>query len=124
MAKSVRKYEIWMCNLPVDNTITKGYRPCVIVSNDYGNTNPDCGIASVVPMTSSVIKGDLPTHIKIEVGENNKLKTSSIALTEQITTISKDSIRFCLGRLNDCEKEKIDKAVLIALGLSPYEKIE
>lgn len=125
MAKSVRKYEIWMCNFPQENSLIKGYRPCVVVSNNFTNTNPECGIATVVPLTSSNLKGGLPTHMEVFPNVNiNKLKSSSIVLAEQMTTVNKDDIRFCLGKLTLEQSETLDKVVMIALGIMPYEKIE
>ena len=124
MAKSVRKYEIWMCDLGANNTM-QGYRPCIIVSNEFTNTNKDCCVATIIPMTTSKTQGQLPTHIKINANEKiNKLKGSSTALAEQIITINKDNIKFCLGKISSKEIGLIDKAVLVSLGYLPYIKFD
>ena len=121
MAKSLRKYEIWMTELEGGNNLVTGYRPCVVVSNDFSNTNPECGIATVIPLTSSSLKGGLPTHCAINPNpKRNRLKAPSIALAEQIRTVDKDLVKFCLGRLSYDEIQLLDKAILISLGFESY----
>lgn len=122
MAKSVRRGEIWMTDLlnedRKDASVMRGFRPCIVVSNDYTNTNVNSTIAMVIPLTSNAFKGTQPTHVRIEKNESlNTLKMASTALCEQITTCEKNQIRFFLGRVSEEEMKNIDKAILIALGM-------
>ena len=76
------------------------------------NRNFDCQIATVIPLTTSLLKGDFETHIKIKANaDTNTLKGDSVAPIEQITTVNKENVRFCLGRLSDCEIELINNAL-------------
>ena len=123
MAKSVRKNEIWMVSFNSNSSgITHGFRPALIVSTNYMNTNKDCAIATVIPLTTSSVKGGLPTHVEIEANENlNKLKCNSIALAEQIITVNKENdIKNCLGKISDDEAKKINIALSKALGIIGY----
>ena len=64
-------------------------RPGVIVSNDIGNKN--ASIVSVVFLTTKV-KNSMPTHVPI------KCKCPSIAMCEQVYTISKKRIGDYIGK--------------------------
>lgn len=83
-----------------------GIRPCVVVSNNYGNTYSNIYI--VVPLTTKH-KTAIPTHVEIEV--------NSYALCEQVTTVSEQQILRKKGFVNEFIMEKINKALMIAIGL-------
>lgn len=70
-------------------------RPAIIVSNDKGNQYS--GIVEVVYLTTQP-KHDLPTHIDIKSAAK-----PSIALCEQISTISKDRVGSYIGTCTDYE---------------------
>ena len=91
----------------------RGVKPCVIIQNDIGNRFSTTTIVAVV---TSENKKDLPTHIKINYGEKG-----SIILCEQIFTISKKKIHYTPVPsyvLNEKEKEELNKALKVSLGLS------
>ena len=122
MAKSVRRGEIWMTDLlnedRKESSVMRGFRPCIVVSNEYTNTNPNSTIAMVIPLTSNALKGAMPTHVEVSKNESiNRLKMTSTAPCEQITTCEKNQIRFFLGRVSDDEMKLIDQAILTALGM-------
>ena len=62
--------------------------------NKYGST------VTVIPMTSKKKKEELPTHLWIENGCLPGLKPSMF-LADQVTTISKTDLRFCVGTITD-----------------------
>lgn len=86
-----------------------GRRPAVIVSNDIGNRHST--IAEVVFLTTRE-KNSLPTHVRVRAAPY-----PSIALCEQIQTVSKGRIGRYVGKVSDYEMEQINKAMLISLGL-------
>lgn len=86
-----------------------GIRPVIIVQNDTGNLHSPTTI--VVPLTAKN-KRCLPTHVSIE---NMDLKRKSIALCEQVTTISKARLSVYIGNLGYKEMKKIDEALRISL---------
>lgn len=117
MASIVKRGEIWMVdslNEERKGSVMRGFRPAVIISNDLANISGT--ICTVVPLTSNAAKGEQSTHVVIS-NENNQLRCSSIALCEQPTTVNKDQVRFCLGRVEREELKKIDRALLVSMGI-------
>ena len=110
----IRRYDILMADM--SGTIGSeqgGLRPVVVIQNDIGNRFSTTTIVAVV---TSENKKDLPTHIKINYGEKG-----SIILCEQIFTISKKKIHYTPAPsyvLNEKEKEELNKALKVSLGLS------
>lgn len=89
-------------------------RPAVIVSNDTGNKYST--IAEVVYLAAQK-KDNLPTHVPI-----NSATYPSIALCEQVQTVSKDRLCRCIGAVADEEMEQINKALLFSFGLKESPK--
>ena len=98
-----------------------GVRPVVILQNNIGNEYSPTVI--VAPITSKVnSKATIPTHVYIK-GYKNRLKQNSLILTEQIRAIDKQRLRYYIGVLDIGELKKVDKALIISLGLN-LEKIK
>ena len=85
-----------------------GMRPCVIVSNDKANEHSP--IITAVPLTSAR-KKHLPTHALLRIGK------VSVALCEQIYSISKDRIGDYIATCTEKEMRWIDQCLQIQLGL-------
>lgn len=88
----------------------RGGRPGIIISNDVGNKNAP--IVSVVYLTTSP-KNNQPTHTAV-----NSTGRASIAMCEQIYTISKSRLGDYCGTCTEDEMARISKCIRIALGLS------
>ena len=84
-------------------------RPAIIVSNNKGNEFSP--VVEVVFLTTKE-KNPLPTHVEIL-----SCKRPSIALCEQIDTISKSRIGKYNGKCTDEEMYKIDKTICISVGI-------
>ena len=117
VVKELDRGVIAMVELPEGKgSIQGGLRPCVIVSN-----SASCKYSPVVicvPLSSNINKKKLPTHAIITPNEkSNRLKRASVALCEQIITITKDSIRFATGKLSYEETERINECMKISLSL-------
>lgn len=96
----------------------RGGRPAIIVSNDKNNQHS--ATVEVVYLTTQP-KNDLPTHVTIRSSTRE-----SIALCEQVHTVSTDRIGSYKGRISEAEQINIDIALLISLDLStgkPTEKV-
>ena len=97
-------------------SVQGGLRPCVIVSN-----SASCKYSPVVicvPLSSNINKKKLPTHAIINPNpSDNRLKRASVALCEQIITITKDSIRFVTGKMGSEDCERINECMKISLSL-------
>lgn len=112
--KAVKRGNIFYADLsPTIGSEQGGIRPVLIIQNDIGNYYSPTVIVTVL---TSKVKKHLPTHINIPSGEGN-LTMDSIALLEQIRTIDKDRLKTYLGMASDEVMEKIDKAMLVSLGL-------
>ena len=84
-------------------------RPAIIVSNNKGNEFSP--VVEVVFLTTKE-KNQIPTHVEIL-----SCKRPSIALCEQIDTISKSRIGKYNGKCTDEEMHKIDKAICVSVGI-------
>ena len=92
-------------------------RPAIIVSNEANNTY--AYTLEVVYLTTAP-KKPLPTHCKI-----NSAERPSIALCEQVTTISDEQVREYIGTCTAEEMAEIDRCIAISLQLpDPKEKDE
>jgi len=99
-----RKYDVVYGNLTEqDGSIQSGNRPCVIIQNDLGNTYSPTLL--VIPLTKQIKNLNQPTHILIKRDSDNGLKSDSMALAEQITTISKATARK-IGEIKDRRLQK------------------
>ena len=97
-------------------SIQGGLRPALIVSNNKANHFSPVIIC--VPLTSKINKKPLPTHALIEPCQtDNNLIRASVALCEQIITITKDSVRTITGKISKKDCERIDECVRISLAL-------
>lgn len=103
------------------NSVQMGVRPCIVTSNDSGNTYGT--ILNVIPLSSASTKliKVLPTHV-IFTPENSSVKMISVSMAEQITTIDLKQVKKSkpLFTLNDDLMRKVDITILIQQGLSKY----
>ena len=88
--------------------VQAGVRPMLVVSNDFGNESSD--IALVVALTSKS-KKHVATHAFLDT-------TSSLALCEQIFTISQDDIVKKIASISKKEQQIIDECLKLSLGVS------
>lgn len=101
----------WVENEWSTGSEQRGTRPAIIVSNDYGNKFGS--VVEIVYLTTAK-KRDLPTHVELYI---DSLRRSSTALCEQICSISKDKIKDFIGTVGDRDMLRINKAMLISLGI-------
>ena len=92
-----------------------GTRPALVVSNDMGNQNAP--VVTVVWLTSQKRK-PLPTHCEVKAFER------SIALCENVTTVSKERMGGYIRTATQEEMENVDQCLRIALGLVEYKTKE
>lgn len=85
-------------------------RPAIIVSNN--ECNKHSSVIEVVYITTQP-KADLPTHVTIR-----STGRTSIALCEQVSSISTDRVNNYIGQVTDQEMKNIDIALMISLGLN------
>ena len=86
-----------------------GNRPAIVVSNDKCNASSP--VVEIVYLTAKLRKNPLPTHVVINT------KKQSIALCEQIHSVSKSRLGHYLGRITEQEELQINYALEISLDL-------
>lgn len=108
----VRRGEVFLVRMDNDNGLHEqsGVSVAIVVQNKNGNIYS--GTTIVVFCSSRVKKEELPTHLVFEL--NGK---QYMLLGEIIRTISKTRIYEKIGTVNPEYMEKIDKVLLISLGL-------
>ena len=82
-------------------------RPAIVISNNIGNKYSK--IKQVVYITTKN-KNEIPTHVVI-----NSAKYTSIAICEQIFSVSDERIGRYVGHCTEDEIEKLDKALMISI---------
>lgn len=97
-----------------------GRRPVVIVQNDVGCFYSET--VTMVPLTTSLKKLQQPTHYILKNAPF--LKRQSMAIAEQVRTISKQQVLNFLGKLNQTDMDGVDQALKIQLGFDIPESIE
>ena len=113
---TIKRGDMFYADLsPVIGSEQGGIRPVVIIQNDLGNKYSPTVIAAAI--TSQTNKTKLPTHIEIDA-KNQKLKSNSVILTEQIRTIDKSRLKEKIGHIDDnAVMNKINSALGISFGL-------
>jgi mRNA interferase MazF len=103
----VNKWEIYLCNLdPVVGSEQKGKRPVLIISTNA--VNHHLPVSTVLPLSSVDPKDRIyPTEVLLEIAVTG-LPKLSVAMVQQIRTISHSRLVTLLGKISDMEtQEKI-----------------
>lgn len=96
-------------------SIQGGLRPCVVTTNDMANKFSP--VIQVAPITSSMTKKKLPTHVSVKQGEAGLPKDSTVLL-EQNMPVNKTQIRSYIGTIIDREvARQINQAIKIQMGV-------
>ena len=109
--------EIWFTRIPTDPP-EKGKRPVVVVSINARNHHPRASTVLVVPLSTSVHKDEIPTHMVLEPGQTG-LEARVIARAEDISAIAKlllDPARERLRTLSSTQICELARKVELAMG--------
>jgi mRNA interferase MazF len=98
-----------------------GERPVLVVQNNKGYKSPTITVTSITSSTKKLQKY-CPYHTNIIVTDDRAkfsglYKKDSVVLCEQIRTISRKRFKKFVGELPDSDMKRIDKALIVALGL-------
>jgi mRNA interferase MazF len=111
----VKKYEIWMATMREGKGSEQvGIRPVVVLQNNVGNRFSPTILAA--PLTSSIAKTKIPTHVMVQA-TNMGLEKDSTVLLEQVVTLDKTRLKYKICELNEREKINVDVALMISFGL-------
>ena len=101
----VNKWEIYFCNLdPTTGSEQKGTRPVLIISTDSVNHN--LTVSTVLPL-SNVKPSDkiYPTEVLLPT-QISGLPKLSVAMVQQIRTISHSRLQSLVGKITDAETQR------------------
>lgn len=119
MLNEIKRSQVYLVDFGVrEGNVEMGVRPAIVVNNDLGSRYGS--ILSVVPLTTSIIKlhKKLPTHTVL-TPENSGVRKTSIAMSEQLTVISKSQIvkEEPLFEVSDKLMEQINYNLMIQFNL-------
>ena len=116
---SVKRGDIYYADLsPVVGSEQGGMRPVLILQNDIGNKHSPTVVVAAI--TSRLEKFKLPTHVKLE---SERLVKNSFVLLEQLRTIDKSRLYEYIGKVTERDMKKIEKALLVSVGIDIEVKI-
>jgi len=109
----MRRGEVWWVNFdPTVGGEIRKKRRAVIISNDAANRH--LNRVQVVPLTSRVDRV-YPSEALVQMkGKQSK------ATADQLTTVSKLRLFDCEGRLTAADMERVERAVMVQLGLAGF----
>ena len=96
-----------------NDNCTCGRRPCIIVQNDIGNEFSPTTI--VVPLTTKLKKLEMKTHVLLINPLHEDI--NSMALCEQVLTVSKSNIVGYVGELNENDMMRVSVGLMCSLGI-------
>lgn len=116
-AMNIRIGEVYLMRFDGHGSEQSGWRPGLVFQNNTGNRFSPNIIA--LPLTSSIKKKRLPTHVFVSAIDTG-LKRDSIVLCENPERMSKDRIGDYLMKMPDAYMSKIAKANLLATSAISY----
>lgn len=108
---------IYFMKFSGDFTEQSGWRPGVVIQNNIGNKYSPNIIA--VPLTSSLKKLNMPTHVVLRK-EDVGLPTDSVALCENPQILAKQKIGSFISALPKYYMEKIAMACTVSMPLISF----
>lgn len=112
--RQLKRGDVYFANLKNDSDskscVQTNSRPVLLVGN--WQSNKYSSVITVVPLTTKLKRLNIPTHIQLEVAGKK-----SLALCEQIITISRDDLKFYMCTLDTSDMKKINKALMVQLQL-------
>jgi mRNA interferase MazF len=108
----VRRGDI--CIAAARGTHTGTPRPIVIVQDDRFDATASITVA---PLTTNPLDAPL-TRIDVEVTAATGIEQPSKIMIDKVTTMPRASVRDHLGRLADADLIRLDRALLVFLGLA------
>ena len=89
-------------------------RPAVIVQGDRFNA-----IASVTVCIFTTYDSETPLfRLPVQPDESNGLRSVSILMVDKVTTVARKRLGQRIGRLDDGDTVRLNRAILVFLGLA------
>jgi mRNA interferase MazF len=107
----VKRGDIWTVSGGPDYAAKP--RPAVILQDEVFDATASL---TLCPFTTHIIDAPL-IRITVEPSDRNGLRTSSQLMVDKITTVSKRKVHDRIGRLSDEDIVRLNRAVIVFLGL-------
>jgi mRNA interferase MazF len=107
----VKRGEIWLVS---GNDYAGKPRPAIILQ---GDAFPAITSVTICPLTSDPSVAPV-ARVRIEPSADNGLKTPSFAMADKVTTVPLNKVRNRIGEVSTDDMSRIDRTVLIFLGLA------
>ena len=120
--RTPQRGEIWFAEFGFHpgTSVQGGCRPALVISNDVANRFS--ATVTVIPMTTRMKKEYLPTHVVMSASDANIAAGQhfrrSMLLAEQVTTIGKDALVSCVGRLKAEKLKEAESALLVQMNIT------
>jgi mRNA interferase MazF len=108
--------------------IARGNVVLMVVPSDLGRPRPGvvvqgdeftAGLSTIIVCpVSSDLQDELSLRPVIEVAPENGLRLRSQIMTDRLIALRRDRVRSVIGRIDAETSEKLDRALLLVLGLS------
>lgn len=89
-------------------------RPVVVIQDDRFDATAS---VTVCPLTMNAVAAPL-LRLEVEPSEANGLAQASQVMIDKVTTIPRANVRERLGRLDDADVIRLNRAVIVFLGLA------
>ena len=90
-------------------------RPGIVVQGDESTAN--LSTVFVCPVTSD-LQDELPLRPMVEAGPASGLRLRSQIMTDKLVALRRDRIRRVIGHIDADTSERLDRALLVILGLA------
>ena len=114
----MRRGEVW--TVAGGGDYTGKPRPAVILQDDRFDATDS---ATICVFTSDPTDAPL-FRVLIEPSETNGLEAASRLMADKITTVRKTRLGVCIGRLDDEDIVRLNRAVLVFLGFAVPQRSE
>jgi len=113
----MKRGEIW--TIAGGGDYTGKPRPAVIVQDDSFDATTSITICAFTtdPTQAPLIR------IPIEPSDRNGLRAQSKLMVDKLTTVSKERLGFRVGRLDDEDMVRLNRAILVFLGMAGSSRI-
>jgi mRNA-degrading endonuclease toxin of MazEF toxin-antitoxin module len=101
---------------PKSNHLQEGVRSALIVQTDLLNRISEYANVIIVPLTTKQRRSG--TYIEIQPSEDNDLTATSWAITNQIFTVDKSTLKDPLGRISKNELHSVKQALKMVLNIN------
>jgi mRNA interferase MazF len=108
---------VWAELAPRSGSEQRGRRPVIVMSHDAFNSVPNWRSVIVVPVSTSGAQASRgPTAVPLAAGVGG-LRSDSVALCHQVTTLDRGKLRERLGRLGQDALPLVEAGLKAALDL-------